>query len=308
MPTTMPPEIAMLLYTYRDLFKAPEGLPPQRLQNHAIILKEGSQPVKVKPYRYPHSQKEQIEKMVKEMLDQGIIQPSNSPFSSPIVLVKKKDGSWRFCTDYRALNAITVRDSFPMPTVDELLDELCGAKYFSKLDLRSGYHQILIQPEDRHKTAFRTHHGHYEWLVMPFGLTNAPATFQCLMNQIFQHALRKFVLVFFDDILVYSTTWKEHLTHLESILQVLQQNTLYVKLSKCAFGVEEIEYLGHVVSGRGVAMETTKVEAVNNWPTPKNLKQLRGFLGLTGYYRRFIKSYAKIAAPLTDLLRKDAFC
>jgi hypothetical protein len=185
---------------------------------------------------------------------------------------------------------------------------LCGAKYFSKLDLRSGYHQILIQPEDRHKTAFRIHHGHYEWLVMPFGLTNAPATFQCLMNQIFQHALRKFVLVFFDDILVYSTTWKEHLTHLESILQVLQQNTLYVKLSKCAFGVEEIEYLGHVVSGRGVAMETTKVEAVNNWPTPKNLKQLRGFLGLTDYYRRFIKSYAKIAAPLTDLLRKDAFC
>jgi hypothetical protein len=128
------------------------------------------------------------------------------------------------------------------------------------------------------------------------------------MNQIFQHALRKFVLVFFDDILVYSTTWKEHLQHLESVLQVLQQNTLYVKLSKCAFGVEEIEYLGHVVSGKGVAMEATKVEAVNNWPTPKNLKQLRGFLGLTGYYRRFIKSYAKIAAPLTDLLRKDAFC
>ncbi|MCH85650.1 enzymatic polyprotein, partial [Trifolium medium] len=307
-PADMPPEIAMILYNYRNIFTSPNGLPPQRLQDHTIPLKEGSNPIKVKPYRYPHSQKEQIEKMVIEMLDQGIIQPSNSPFSSPIVLVKKKDGSWRFCTDYRALNAITVKDSFPMPTVDELLDELFGAKYFSKLDLRSGYHQILIQPEDRYKTAFRTHHGHYEWLVMPFGLTNAPATFQCLMNQIFQQALRKYVLVFFDDILVYSTTWKDHLIHLESVLQLLQQNALYVKLSKCAFGVEEIEYLGHVVSGKGVAMEATKVQAVLKWPKPTNLKQLRGFLGLTGYYRRFIKSYAKIASPLTDLLKKDSFC
>jgi hypothetical protein len=261
-PADLTPEITMILYQYKNIFSTPEGLPPQRLQNHAIPLKEGSNTVKVKPYRYPHSQKEQIEKMVLEMLEQGIIQASNSPFSSPIVLVKKKDGSWRFCTDYRALNAITVKDSFPMPTVDELLDELFGAKYFSKLDLRSGYHQILIQPEDRYKTAFRTHHGHYEWLVMPFGLTNAPATFQSLMNQIFQHALRKYVLVFFDDILVYSATWKDHLIHLESVLQILQQNVLYVKLSKCAFGVEEIEYLGHVVSRKGVTMEQTKVQAV----------------------------------------------
>jgi hypothetical protein len=154
LPSKLAPEVAMILDTYRTIFSTPEGLPPQRLQNHAIPLKEGTSPMKVKPYRYPHSQKERIEKMVLEMLNQGIIQASNSPFSSPIVLVKKKDGSWRFCTDYRALNAITIKDNFPMPTVDELLDELFGAKYFSKLDLRFGYHQILIQLEDRFKTAF----------------------------------------------------------------------------------------------------------------------------------------------------------
>ncbi|KAL2337146.1 hypothetical protein Fmac_011592 [Flemingia macrophylla] len=177
LPVTMELELALLLHTYSVVFDIPTSLPPQRSHDHSIPLLEGSQSVKVKPYIYPHNQKEEIEKLVSTMLDEGIIQPSKSPLSSPIILVKKKDGSWRVYTDYRALNAIIIKDSFPIPTVDEMIDELFRASFFSKLDLRSGHHQILINPYDRHKTTFRTHHGHYEWLVIPFDLTNAPATF-----------------------------------------------------------------------------------------------------------------------------------
>lgn len=264
-------------------------------------------PVKVKPYRYPFIKKDAIEHIVQQMLDEGIIQPSSSPYSALVILVKKKDGTWRFCTDYRALNAVTVKDSFPIPTVDELLDELHGAVYFSKLDLRSGYHQILVHPGDRFKTAFRTHQGHYEWLVMPFGLTNAPATFQALMNDVFRPYLRKFVLVFFYDILVYSGSWQDHLRHLEAVLEKLADHKLYAKKSKCSFGQRKIDYLGHVVSESGVEMDPAKISAIMDWAEPKTVKSLRGFLGLTGYYHRFIKNYSIIASPLTDLLKKEAF-
>lgn len=210
------PELLTLLAKYKSLFEVPTTLPPSRpLFNHIIPLLSGAQPVNIRPYRYPLKQKDVIETVVQEMLTQGIIQNSSSPFASPVVLVGKKDGSWRLCVDYRELNRRTVKDKFPIPVVEELINELGGAVVFTKLDLRAGYHQLRMHLADVHKTAFKTHSDHYEFLVMPFGLTNAPASFQSWMNYVFRPLLRKCVLVFFDDILIYSLSMSLHWQHLD---------------------------------------------------------------------------------------------
>jgi hypothetical protein len=299
------PLLDALLHSFGAVFTEPRGLPPPRSRDHRIILKPGALPVAVRPYRYPAAHKDELERQCKTMMEQGIVRRSDSAFSSLVLLVKKPDGSWRFCVDYRALNALTIKDAFPIPVVDELLDELHGAKFFTKLDLQSGYHQVRKRPEDIHKTTFRTRDGLYEFLVMSFGLCNAPATFQALMNDVLRPFLRRFVLVFFDDILIYSKSWAEHLCHIRTVLEELQHHQMFLKRTKCAFGAATVGYLGHIISEDGVAMDPAKVQAIRDWPVPHSARAVRGFLRLVGYYRKFFHHYGAVAAPLTALLTKE---
>ena len=247
---------------------------------------------------------QELRKQLDMLLRDGKISPSTSPYGAPVLFAKKKDGGLRMCIDYRALNSQTVKNRYALPRIDDLLDQLYGAKRFSKIDLTSGYWQIAIAAADQYKTAFRTQYGHYEFNVMPFGLTNAPATFQSLMNDIFRDMLDICVIVYLDDILVYSKNDEDHEKHVRQVLQRLRDNQLYARPSKCTFFTDTIEYLGHIVGPNGIKPNPELVKAIFNFPQPRTLKQLQSFLGLANYYRKFIENYSRIAAPLTDALQR----
>ncbi|GAU34562.1 hypothetical protein TSUD_29080 [Trifolium subterraneum] len=280
-------------------------LPPEREVEFSIDLVPGTSPISMAPYRMSASELNELKKQLEELLEKKFIRPSVSPWGAPVLLVKKKEGSMRLCIDYRQLNKATIKNKYPLPRIDDLMDQLVGACVYSKIDLRSGYHQIRVKMEDVPKTAFRTRYGHYEYTVMPFGVTNAPGVFMEYMNRIFHSFLDKFVVLFIDDILVYSKSEEEHKENLRIVLQVLKEKKLYGKLSKCEFWLEEVSFLGHIISSGGIAVDPAKVDVVMKWGTPESVSEIRSFLGLAGYYRRFIEGFSKMALPLTLLTRKD---
>uniref|UniRef100_A0A2N9GS05 RNA-directed DNA polymerase n=1 Tax=Fagus sylvatica TaxID=28930 RepID=A0A2N9GS05_FAGSY len=280
------------------------GLPPDREIEFSVDLLPGSGPISKAPYRMAPAELKELKEQLQELLDKGFIRPSVSPWGAPVLFVKKKDGSMRLCIDYREINRVTVRNKYPLPRIDDLFDQLQGAQIFSKIDLRSGYHQLKIKPDDVPKTAFRTRYGHYEFLVMPFGLTNAPAAFMDLMNRVFKPFLDQFVVVFIDDILIYSKSKEDHERHLRLVLQVLEEKKLYAKLKKCEFWLDSVAFLGHVISKDGISVDPKKVEAVVEWNRPNNVTEIRSFLGLAGYYRRFVEGFSHLAMPLTRLTQK----
>lgn len=302
-----PAALQELLAEYKDVFPPalPPGLPPERGgPGHTINLEPNSKPPFRPVYRLSPLELQEVKKQLAELLEKGYIEPSSSPFGAPVLFVQKKDGSLRMCVDYRALNKLTVKNRYPLPRIDDLFDALQGATCFSSLDLMSGYHQIRVAPADVEKTAFRTPIGHFQFRVLPFGLCNAPATFQTEMNRIFGDELGKSLLVYLDDILVFSKTPEEHLQHLRHVLTKLREHNFYAKMSKCEFNKPELAYLGHIVGREGIKPDPKKVAVVQAWPTPTTVSDLRQFLGLANYFRKFILAYAATARPLNDLLKE----
>jgi hypothetical protein len=301
------PKIRSLLEEYKDVLskKLPEGIPPNRAVDHAIDLVPGSLPIAKAPYRMSQSERKLLMDTIIELKAQGFIRESKSPYGSPVIFVTKPDGTWRLCVDYRALNKQTIKNKYALPRMDDLFDSIAGSKFYSKIDLRQGYYQIRIKEGDEYKTAMRTRYGSYEFLVMPFGLCNAPATFMTLMNSIFGKMIDEGVVVYLDDILVYSKTMEEHEQTLERVLSKLRSEGLYAKPTKCLFVMEEVEFLGHTLTQDGIKPSKDKCEAIKNWETPKSVTGVRSFIGFVAFYRRYIKSFGKIVCPLYDLTKKS---
>ena len=294
-----------ILCDHVEIVKPPTSLPPERKWDHSIELLPDAKPPKQKCYRMSPAETADLEKQIKQMLNNGWIRPSTSPFGAPVLMVKKKNGEYRACIDYRQLNALTKKNVYPIPRIDEMIDNLQGASCFSSLDLYKGYHQCRLKSTDGtiERTAFKTRWGLFEYLVLPFGLCNAPATFMAMMNDVLRPYLDKFVLCYLDDILIYSKNPDEHLKHIRLVLDALSRHQLHLQLKKCSFGKTQVLFLGHIISAQGVSVDPKKIEAVQQWPVPTNLKEIRAFLGFTNYYRRFVRNYSKIAAPILALTK-----
>lgn len=306
-PPDVPEDVRKILTEYRDVFPSdlPAGLPPSRGHDMRIETDPTADPPYKPIIRLSLAEQDELKRQIQSLLAKGFIKPSTSPFGAPVLFVRKKDGTMRMCVDYRALNRITKKNRHALPRVDELIDRLRGAQFFSKLDLMSGYHQMLIHPDDQHKTAFRSALGHYSFTVTPFGLANAPAEFSAMMRRCLAPVLEDGCLCFIDDLLVYGRTREEHNTNLQRVLSCLRQHRLYAKMSKCSFLQEKTEFLGHVISKEGVHTSGGHVKAIREWPKPSSQREVQQFLGLCQFYHQYIKNFADIAFPLTELTRSN---
>jgi hypothetical protein len=300
-------DIVSLLQEFEDVLleKVPHGFPLIWGIEHQIdFIPDASIPNRP-TYRSNPEETKELQRQVGELLEKGYVHESMSPCVVPVLLVPKKDGAWRMCIDCQAINNITVKYRHPIPRLDDILDELYGSCIFTKIDLKSGYHHIRMKEGDEWKTAFKTKYGLFEWLVMPFGLTNARSIFMRLMNHVLRAFIGRFVVVYFDDILIYSKNLEEHVMHLKSVLKILRKERLFANLKKCTFCMDKLVFLGFVVSKRGIEVDEEKVKAIQEWPTPTTISQVRSFHVLASFYKRFMHDFSSLAAPLTEVIKKN---